>query len=143
MKPRILICLAALLGLLLAPRIRAQDTQHTAAIFVKNHADGVPDEKVASLEDLISGHLSDKGFRIISRDDALNAVSSFSSAGPNAGNPALAGSQLDALMSNNTSALRLAQNLNADCILVASISTYGMDEIDYNDPDSGVLDQNR
>lgn len=93
---------------------------------------------MASLEDLISGHLSDKGFRIISRDDLLNAVSSFSSAGPNAGNPALAGSQLDALMSNNTSALRLAQNLNADCILVASISTYGMDEIDYNDPDSGV-----
>ncbi|MDX2110731.1 MAG: PEGA domain-containing protein [Verrucomicrobiota bacterium] len=35
------------------------------------------------------------------------------------------GEQLDALLSNNTSALRLAQNLGADYIIVASITSFG------------------
>ena len=92
MKSGILSCLAAIgLFLALTPWVRAQDVQHTAAIFIKNHADNVPDEKVSALEDLISGHLSDKGFRIISRDDVLNAVSGFATQGSNKGDPSLAG----------------------------------------------------
>jgi hypothetical protein len=138
MKTRLLCVLAALGVVLCGQSVRADAPAHTAAIFVKNHADTVPDEKVAALEDLIGSHLADNGFRVIARDDVLNAVSGFADAGANKGDPNLPGATLDKVMSNNTSALRLAQNLNADCILVASITTYGDDEIEYDEPDTGV-----
>jgi len=51
----------------------------------------------------------------------INSVASFGDAGPNAGDPDLAGAELDKALSNNTSALRLAQNMGADYILTASI----------------------
>jgi hypothetical protein len=107
----------------------------TAAIFVKNRADGVPDSKVEVLEDLITAHLTDKGFRIISREDLLNSVAAFADAGANKGDPALAGADLDKLLSNNSSAVRLAQNMAANYILVAAIDTYGSDEIQYDEGD--------
>jgi hypothetical protein len=123
--------------------IRETDTQivqqqqddnrvRTVAIFIKNRSSDVPDEKVSVLEDFITGRLTDKGFRVISREDVLNAVSSFANAGANKGDANLPGADLDALLSNNTSALRLAQNLGADYVLDASITTYGTDTINYN-----------
>ena len=112
-------------------------TQNTrnVAIFVKNHADNVPDQKVSALEDLITSHVTGQGYRVISRDDALNAVAGFANAGPNQGDPSLAGASLDKLMSNNTSALRLAQNLGADYILMAAIDSFTTDNIQYDEGD--------
>jgi PEGA domain len=107
----------------------------TAAIFVKNRADGVPDSKVDVLDDLITAQLTDKGFRIISREDLLNAVSGFAGAGANKGDPSLAGADLDKVMSNNTSAVRLAQSMSANYILVVAIDTYGSDQIQYDEGD--------
>lgn len=111
----------------------------TAAIFVKNRAEGVPDEKVSVLEDLMTSHLTDKGIKVISREDVLNAVSSFANAGPNAGDASLPGADLDKLMSNNTSATRLAQNLGASYILVVAIDTFGSDQIQYDEGDIHTL----
>lgn len=91
------------------------------AIFIKNRAGGEYDPKVAALEDLVSSRITDLGFSVISREDAINAVASFADEGPNAGDESLPGADLDAMLSNNTSALRLAQNLGADYILTASI----------------------
>lgn len=116
-----------------------QASVRTAAIFVKNRAQNVPDEKVAALEDLIVGNLSDKGFKVISREDVLNAVANFADAGPNRGDANLPGAKLDQILSNNTSALRLAQNLGADYILAASITTYGSDTIEYQEQDVHTL----
>ncbi len=91
------------------------------AIFVKNRANAIYDEKVPALADLVSAYITDLGYSIIDREDAINAVASFASEGANAGDPTLPGADLDALLSNNTSATRLAQNLGADYILTASI----------------------
>lgn len=100
-----------------APEVR------TVAIFVKNRAEGL-DDKVSVLEDLLVANITDMGFHVISREDAANAVAAFATQGPNAGRPDLPGADLDALLSNNTSALRLAQNLDADYLFVASITTH-------------------
>lgn len=96
----------------------------TAAVFIKNKADEVLDDKVGVLEDLISAHLDDAGLRLISREDTLNAVASFADEGPNAGDEMLPGARLDAMLSNNTSATRLAQSMGADYLLIGSITTY-------------------
>ena len=96
-----------------------------AAIFVKNRAEGVEDEKVSVLEDLMVSRLTDMGFEIISREDVANAVATFADAGPNAGDATLPGADLDAILSNSTSATRLAQNLGADYVLSAAITTFG------------------
>ena len=135
-----LLCLLTAFSLVwtTAAIVRAQDVQHTAAVFVKNHADNVPDEKVAALEDLITGHLSDKGFRVISRDDVMNAVSNFATEGTNKGGASPGSADIDKIISDSASALRLSQMLGADCILVASIDSFTDDQVAYNDPDSGI-----
>ena len=98
------------------------------AIFVKNRAGSALDEKVSVLEDLITGRITDMGFAVIAREDVVNAVASFAEAGPNAGDPGQVGAELDAIMSNSTSALRLGQNLGADYLFVASITSFGQNK---------------
>lgn len=99
----------------------ANTEQPVVAIFVKNRAGDEYDEKIVAMEDLLSSRLAEAGFRVMSREDVINSVASFGDAGPNAGDPDLAGAELDKALSNNTSALRLAQNMGADYILTASI----------------------
>src|SRR5439155_9540531 len=75
----------------------------------------------------------DSGFHVISREDVINSVKAFAQAGPYVGDDAEPGAQLDKILSNNTSALHLAQNMNADYLLVASITTYGQDVQDFHE----------
>jgi hypothetical protein len=112
-----------------------EDKVRTVAIFIKNRAKNVDDEKVTALEDLVTSRITDSGFHVLGREDVINSVAAFSTAGPNAGDPKAAGADLDTILSNNTSALRLAQNMNADYLLVASITTYGQDVNDFNEGD--------
>jgi hypothetical protein len=49
-----------------------------------------------------------------------------------AANSTLATTELDQALSDNTSALRLAQNLGADFILIPSITSYGTEKKSYN-----------
>jgi len=99
----------------------ANSEQPVVAIFVKNRAGDEYDEKIVAMEDLLSSRLAEAGFRVMSREDVIGSVAAFGDAGPNAGDPDLAGAELDKALSNNTSALRLAQNMGADYILTASI----------------------
>lgn len=109
---------------------RAANAPLRVAIFVKNRAEEVPDAKVSVLEDLVTAKVTDAGFAVIRREDVLNAVSAFADAGPNAG----ANSEvLDRVLSDNTSALRLAQNLNADYLLTVSMSTFGENRYQFDD----------
>jgi hypothetical protein len=88
------------------------------AIFTANRAGKNMDSKLGALEDFVTGHITDKGFSVISREVATDALSS------------LYGKEtdLDKVLSDSTSALRLAQNLGADYILLASISSFGNTE---------------
>jgi hypothetical protein len=107
--------------------------QRLIAIFIKNRADKTLDEKVGSLEELLTAKLAgvfaDKELpvSIVSREDVLNAVSTFADQGANKGDDKLAGAELDKLLSNNTSAVRLSQTLNADYLLMVTITQFSRD----------------
>lgn len=105
-----------------APKVRK------VAIFVKNRAGKALDDKVMVLEDLVTGRITDMGFAVIAREDAVNAVAAFAGEGANAGDPDEVGADLDAILSNSTSALRLAQNMNADYLFMASITSFGQNK---------------
>lgn len=105
--------------------VAAKPEVRNVAIFVKNAAQKELDEKVRALEELVSSRISDLGFSVISRDDAVNAVASFADKGANAGKADAPGASLDAILSNQTSAVRLAQNMGADYVFTVTVSTYG------------------
>jgi hypothetical protein len=124
---RILTALLMAAGLTAAGQLFAADTADSAAapplrktaIIVENHAGAQFDDKIAVLEDLVGTRVAGKGYSVISRDVVTGALGGQ----PNA---------LDSALNNNSSALRLAQNLGADFILVPSITTYGSEKKTYN-----------
>ena len=95
-------------------------TPRKAAIFVANHADKTLDDKLPALEDFISSRITGKGFSVISPEVATAAVSSLLKDSQQ--------TEIDKALDNNSSALRLAQMLGADYIIMASISSYGTDK---------------
>lgn len=92
-------------------------TSYKAAIFVSNRAGSPYDDKLGTLEDLVIGGVTDQGITVISRETALSAVGSLS---PNAQE-----NELDQLLSQGTSAVRLAQNLGADYLLQVTLTSVG------------------
>jgi hypothetical protein len=117
---------------------RTVKEKYKCAIFVANRAEKVSDKKVEEMQDLLTGYATDKGFIMIAREDVINSVAGLANAGPNQGDARLAGANLDKLLSNNTSALRLAQNLEADYVLMVSITSYGTDTQRFKDPAAGI-----
>jgi len=117
-----------------------------AAIFVKNRAKEIGDDKTMAFEDMVVARVTELGFSVISREDAINAVSEFSTQGANKGDPSKVEATLDQILSDNTSALRLAQNLGADYVLIASITTFGQQTNQFKDDSRGlnttVIDSN-
>jgi hypothetical protein len=91
-----------------------------AAIFVANRADKSFDEKLATFEDFISSRITEKGFSVISREVATDALSNLLKDSKQ--------TDADQLLSNNSSTLRLGQLLGADYLILASISSYGTDK---------------
>ena len=91
---------------------------HKAAIFVANHSDNKAlDRKLSTFGGFISSRITEKGFSVISQEVATDALHSLLKDSKQ--------TEADQLLSNNSSALRLAQTLGADHIVVASISSYG------------------
>lgn len=91
-----------------------------AAIFVANRADKSLDDKLGTFEDFISSHITEKGFTVISREVATDALSSLKKDST--------ATEADQLLSDNSSVLRLGQLLGVDYLIVASISSYGSDK---------------
>jgi hypothetical protein len=115
---------------LLNPAVRAAETTPTkVAIFVDNRAGAAFDDKVTVLEDFLASRLAGQQMQVLSREIVLNALKNFSAGSSSAKDSP--GSALDRALSDNTSALRLAQNLGADYVLVPTISTYGKDSRSY------------
>ncbi len=97
------------------------NTNYTArkiAIIVENRAGAQFNDKISVLDDLLSSQIAGKGYSIISPEVVTRALS---------GQP----NQLDSALNDNTSALRLAQNLGADFILIPSITSYGTEKKAY------------
>lgn len=112
------------------------------AVFIKNRATNVPDAKIGVLQDFISAHVTEAGFVLIGREAVINSAKTLAVAGPNAGQNAKPGADLDTILSNDASALQLARNLGADAILNLSISSYGTDRISYTGHNLNVTSVN-
>ena len=105
-----------------------------AAIFVENRAVAALNDKVPVLEDFLTSRVTEKGLSVISREVAINALKTYANAeiavttakAQISATPGV--NKLDQLLSDNTSALRLAQDLGADYLLVASISSLGTEK---------------
>lgn len=98
------------------------------AIIVQNRAAAALNDKVAVLEDLVSSRVAGNGFSVMSRDDVTRSMRDYSTGkDPNGELTAL-----DRSLEDNSSALRLAQNIGADYILVPSIISLGTEKINYN-----------
>jgi len=92
------------------------------AIFVKQRPGTVPDDKVATFEDLVSAASTGPGAEIIRREDVMNAVNRLAPSGANAGTAGPDAERVDRLLSDRTSAVQLAGQLRADMLLTASVS---------------------
>jgi PEGA domain-containing protein len=109
-------------GLMIAGNLFAADATNAplrkVAIIVENHAGAQFNDKVSVLEDLLGNQIAGRGYSVISRDVVTSALSGQSNA-------------LDSALNDNTSALRLAQNLGADFILIPSLTSYGIQRKAY------------
>lgn len=110
-----------------------REAQRKIAIIVQNRAGARLNDKVPVLEDMLSSRVAGNGLAVISRGDVTDALKTYSSNDGAAQVSDDSGTtKLDQMLSDNTSALRLAQNLGADFILVPSIATYGTEKINYS-----------
>ena len=137
-------------------------TQKKILIIVENRAGANLNDKISVLEDLVSSRVAGNGFSVVSRDVAVNALKTYPTLGVSATTKSAATdrltsapdhltvkaeteqtdsahiaatpdtTQLDQALSDNTTALRLAQNLNVDYILIPSITSYGTEKKSYS-----------
>ena len=137
-------------------------TQKKILIIVENRAGANLNDKISVLEDLVSSRVAGNDFSVVSRDVAVNALKTYPTLGVSATTKSAATdrltsapdhltvkaeteqtdsahiaatpdtTQLDQALSDNTTALRLAQNLNVDYILIPSITSYGTEKKSYN-----------
>ena len=105
-----------------------RDVQRKIAIIVQNRGSAALNDKVPVLEDLVSSRVAGKGFSVISRDDVTRSLKNYSTGKDPNGELGT----LDRSLEDNSSALRLAQNLGADYILVPSIVSLGTEKKNYS-----------
>lgn len=110
---------------LAAPLEPASESQRKAAIIVENRAGTAFNDKVTVLEDLLGSRIAGEGFSVISRDTVTRSLQDYRS-----GNAAVP-TNLDRELEANTTALRLAQTLGADYIIIPSITSYGAEQKTY------------
>jgi hypothetical protein len=131
--------IAITLGLLLwgavagvAQESQPDSTEDTikVALFVDNRAGSSYDKEVSVLEDFIASRLSNAGMQVLSREVILNSLRDFSA--DSTSTTDTPGQEMDRLLSDSTSALRLAQNLDADYVLLASIASYGTESRSFS-----------
>lgn len=96
----------------------AEESEQTrkAALFILNRGGEELVEYRGIFEDLLQGKMSGAGFEIISPDIAMAAVSSLDGISQNS---------LDRDLEDQTTALRLGQNLQADYLIVATLTSLG------------------
>lgn len=98
------------------------------AIIVQNRESAGLNSKVTVLEDLVASRVAGKGFSVISREEVSRSLKNYANGKDS--NADL--NFLDQSLEDNSSALRLAQNLGADFILVPSIVSLGTETKNYS-----------
>ncbi len=118
---------------------RSESPRYTAAIFVRSREKRLDNERLLAFEDALVGELDGACFRVMSREDVVSAVAKFAREGPNAGTGRVdAERDLDRLLSDQSSAVSLAQSMGADYVLIASVTALSIDRRTLNDPARGV-----
>ncbi|MED5506945.1 MAG: PEGA domain-containing protein, partial [Planctomycetota bacterium] len=121
-----------------APTQATGRSARTFAIFTRLLASDLPASSTARLEEEITACLSGQGVSVVSRADLINGVARFAGDGPNTGSPESQSQVVEQALSEQASAVRLAELLGADTILVASITNYTIDDRAFDDPSLGV-----
>ena len=106
-----------------AAHSKTKPIAETAAIFVFNRAGNKGDPLRQPLEDMATAQITELGWEVISRELVTNTLQEYPAQRKAEGRGPFPVASLDAILSNNTSALRLAQNLDARYLLSVSITS--------------------
>ncbi|WP_309399707.1 PEGA domain-containing protein [Cerasicoccus maritimus] len=109
-----------LIALLATSSVWGQTEGRKTAVFVNNLAGVELASKANALESLLAANLNGQGFNVISRQEVANSL---------AQDPSV--EDLGRALATSSSALRLAQTLGADYLLVANIVSYGQRNVKY------------
>lgn len=112
-----------------------------AAIFVKNRAGTELDQKLRPFEDLLIGRIQGAGIELISSEDTVTAINRFLREGDDRVRARLRSgddADIDRLLNESSSALRLAQDMGADYVLVVSLADYGRRTQSYRNDELGI-----
>lgn len=97
-----------------------------AAIFVENRAGKDYDDKIDVLNDLLSTRMTEAGFSVIDKAHVVDTLKkSNSREAQELANTLTRKGKIEESLADNASALRIAQMLRADYLLVAGITTVG------------------
>jgi hypothetical protein len=110
----------------------------TLAIFTRNLASKIPPSGTGILEASLTARLSGAGASVISRSDVVNGVARFAGDDANSGGAGVESRAVEEALSNQASALRLAQLLGADGIIVVTLTRYNQDTSTFEAGDLGV-----
>ncbi|HAW96359.1 MAG TPA: hypothetical protein DCX60_08795 [Phycisphaerales bacterium] len=113
-------------------------TGKTLAIFTRTLSPKIPPRGTAVLESSISACLSGAGASVISRSDVVNGVARFSGDDANSGGGGSESRAVEEALSNQSSALRLAQLLGADGIIVVTMTSYNDNRRTFESDELGV-----
>ncbi len=94
------------------------------AIFIANRGGPELNNQIPVFEDSLTSQLADEGFALVSREILISAVGDLESKRIK--------NKLDRELDDQSSVLRLAQNLGADYILFATITDYSYEVRDVN-----------
>lgn len=136
MKPLLLVCLSAILVSLALKDCRAEEesTLLRAAIFVQNNAGEKLDDKLEAFRDYLASNLSSKGFSILDPSIIIkkfeesktnkDSVDSVLEIANKVNNFQKSESSIETVM-QGASALRLAQLIDAQYLVIATLSSVG------------------
>ena len=114
MKKRILaLCLLTVVSSVGYSAEPNESPAKKVAIFTANRAEATLNDQLPIFEDMMIAQVTDLGFEVISREVALGAAGDLLKKSEV--------NELDALLSDQTSSLRLSQNLGADYLLFATL----------------------
>jgi hypothetical protein len=135
-------CALACAATLIAAENEAAPAARRTAIFVQNTAGAKYNDQVPFLEDQVASRIGGKDFAAISRANVLDAVKVYPTEKAVAPDRNSLGTKLDRLLSDNSSALRLAQNMGADFIVFVSIGAINKTTRKFTDDAIGVQTEN-
>jgi len=110
------------------------------AVYIRNRGGVKLDDAALALEGLVSSAVAQAGLQVVSRQDVLASVSRLSQAGDHAA--AAQGrhgvQNADLLLEQSASAVRLAQMMSADYLLMVNLTEQGKKTQALNRPDLGI-----